>query len=462
MAWIHGGSLMFGSASYSIYDGVNLVSQSIAIGLPIVMVSFNYCLGLDGFLASSKIADELKQDGFAGNGNFGFTDQKVAMEWVQKYIAQFGGDPDNVTAVGQSAGGISIGHHMVANDPIKFHRAVCMSGLGSTLRPRTLQEHETLFNATCRHFSIDPRSSDALNQLRQVAQQVLADADNVIQNVNIGTGNPCDDGWFYARSPNDVSEAPTWLKSFLIGDVHDEGVVFIENLQKDTYDTVRSTMITHVLNETFVDTVRSTMITHVLNETFVDTVLKLYHIHAGVTGQDLINRVCNMGADAVFKIQNYQTALVNRRLQEEKTLVKYHVDQRSRLPNILLGKAYHGIDILYLFGNLKNNFNEDELAMALDFQSAWIQFINGQTPWQSDHTIWKIWGPNSLQRVETEREDEAIRRYSRFKCLLALGTADHLWDKYLEAMDFLLMKRDNAGTGGKRGINRAYGNDIIA
>ncbi|KAJ5677859.1 alpha/beta-hydrolase [Penicillium maclennaniae] len=349
------------------------------------------------------------------------------MEWVQRYIAQFGGDPDNVTAVGQSAGGISIGHHMVANDPMKFHRAVCMSGLGSTLRPRTLQEHEILFNATCRHFSIEPRSSDALNQLRRVDQQVLADADNVIQNVTVGTGNPCDDGWFYARSPNDVSKAPTWLKSFLIGDVHDEGVVFTENLQKDTYDTVRSTMITHVLNKTF-----------------VDKVLKLYHIHAGVTEKDLINRVCNMGADAVFKIQNYETTLVNRRLQEEKALVKYHFDQRSRLPNILHGKAYHGIDVLYLF---RKPFNKDELAMALDFQSAWIQFINGQTPWQSDHSIWKIWGPNSLARVETEREDEAIRRYSRFKGLLALGAADHLWDRYLDAMDFLLMKRDNVGKG---------------
>lgn len=419
MAWVHGGSLIFGSASYSIYDGVNLVSQSIAIGSPIIMVSFNYRLGLGGFLASSKIADELKQDGFAGNGNFGFTDQKVAMEWVQKYIAQFGGDPDNVTAVGQSAGGISIGHHMVANEPMKFNRAVCMSGLGSTLRPRTLQEHENLFDAACRHVSIDPRSSDVLDQLRGVDQQALADADNVIQKVTAGTGNPCDDGWFYARSPNDVTEAPNWLKSFLIGDVHDEGVVFVENLQYDTFDTVRSTMLAHVVNETF-----------------VDTVLDLYHIHAGVTGQDLIDRVCDMGADAVFKIQNYETALVNRRLQVEKTLVKYHFDQRSRLPNILQDKAYHGIDVLYLFGNLTNKFNEDELAMTLDFQSAWIHFVNGQTPWQSDYGIWKIWGPNSLERVEKERGDEAVRHYSRFKLLLALGTVDHLWERYLEAMDF--------------------------
>lgn len=424
MAWIHGGSLIFGSANYSIYDGVNLVSQSIAIRSPIVMVSFNYRLGLGGFLASSKIAEELKEDGFAGNGNFGFTDQKIAMDWIQKYISQFGGDPDNITAVGQSAGGISIGHHMVANNPMKFNRAVCMSGLGSTLRPRSLKEHEDLFNATCRHFSINPKSSDALDQLRKVDQQVLADADNAIQNVPAGTGNPCDDGWFYARSPNDVSKAPEWLKSLLIGDVHDEGVLFVVNLQHDTYDTVRSTLLARVSNEKF-----------------VDTVLDLYHVHAGVTGQDLIDRVCDMCADAVFKIQNYETAFLNRRLQEENSLVKYHFDQRSRLPNVLQGKSYHGIDVLYLFGNLENKLNEEELAMALDFQSAWIQFVNGQMPWQSEYGIWKIWGPDSREKVVNDRDDEAVRHYSRFKLLLAPGTIDHLWDKYLEAVDFMLMKR---------------------
>jgi carboxylesterase type B len=114
---------------------------------------------------------------------------------------------------------------MVANDPMKFNRAVYMSGLGSTLRTRSLKEHENLFEAICRHFTINPKTSDALDQLRKVDQQVLADADNAIQNVPAGTVNPCDDVWFYTRSPDDVSEAPKWLRSLLIGDVYDEGVL---------------------------------------------------------------------------------------------------------------------------------------------------------------------------------------------------------------------------------------------
>lgn len=427
LAYVHGGSLLFGSSNYGIYDAVNLVSHSVAIGLPIVCVTFNYRLGLGGFLASSMIAEELKQDGFEGNGNFGFTDQKVALEWVQRYIAEFGGDPDNVTAAGQSAGGVSIGHHMAANHPMKFHRAACMSGLGSTLRALSLEEHELLFDATCRYFSINPQAPDVLDQLRKIPEQVLADADHIIQGVTSGTGNPCLDGWFYAHDPLTLTEAPGWLKALLIGDVHDEGIIFIANLLHDTYDTVRRTLEDHIQDANF-----------------VDTVLSEYGITKDLSQRDLIKKVCILGAEACFKIQNYETALLNPRLEAENKLFKYHFDQQSHIHNVLEGKAYHGFEIIYLFGNLDNELTEEERAMARDFASAWIKFAYGQEPWQNGAALWKVWGPDSRQRLETEEEDESVRRYSRFKKVFALG-AGGLWRKYLLAIDDLLMKRENVG-----------------
>ncbi|KAJ5691181.1 hypothetical protein N7488_011916 [Penicillium malachiteum] len=427
--WIHGGSLLFGSANYGIYDTVNLASRSKAIGLPLVIVSINYRLGLGGFLAGSKIAAELKRDGFAGNGNFGFTDQKVALDWVQRYIFNFGGDPENVTVVGQSAGGVSIGHHMASNYPMKFHRAVCMSGLGMTLRAMPLDEHEALFRNTCRYFSIDPDASDALDQLRKVDQQALADADHIIQGVPSGTGNPCLDGWFYAHDPQELTEVPKWVKSLIIGDVHDEGVIFVMNLMKDTFDTVRNTLIGQVQDEKF-----------------VDTVLGEYGITSDLEPKELLNKVCGMAADAVFKMENYQAAIVNKRLRSQDVLFKYHFDQQSRLHNALEGMAYHGFDVLYLFRNLNNEFNEEERAMATDYQTAWIRFVYGLEPWKNevDASSWKIWGPDSNERVETEAQDEPVRCYSRFKRLEALG-AGGLWKKYLKGLDYLVMKRGNSG-----------------
>lgn len=406
---------------------MNLVSHSVAIGLPIVFVSFNYRLGLGGFLASSQIAEELKKDGFEGNGNFGFTDQKLAMDWVQKYILQFGGDADNITAAGQSAGGVSIGHHLAAKNPMKFHRAACMSGLGSTLRALSLEDHESLFDATCRYFSINPQVPDVVDQLRRVPEQVLADADHIIQGVPSGTGNPCLDGWFYAHDPQIMTEAPSWLRSLILGDVHDEGIIFAVNLAKDTYDSVRSTIQEHVQDENF-----------------VNTVLGEYGIAENLSKQDLIENVCNLGADACFKIQNYETALLNQRLQSDHALFKYHFDQRSRLNNVLKGKAYHGFEIVYLFGNMNHELNEQERAMGRDFASAWIKFTYGEAPWRSEATLWKVWGPDCRQRLETEEEDESVRHYTRFREILTMGGGG-MWKKYLTAVDYLLMKRANMG-----------------
>lgn len=427
--FIHGGSLLFGSANYGIYDTVNLASHSKSIGLPLVIVSLNYRLGLGGFLAGAKIGAELKEDGFAGNGNFGFTDQKVALDWVQRYIFNFGGDPDNVTVVGQSAGGVSIGHQMASNYPMKFHRAICMSGLGTTLRPMAMKDHEALFEDTCRYFSIDPHAPDALDELRKVDQQVLADSDHIIQGVPSGTGNPCLDGWYYAHDPQELTPAPAWLDSFLLGDVHDEGLIFFMNLMKDTYQTVRQTILDAVQDDSFVDAV--------FNE---------YGITPDLPQKEFLHKVCFMAADAVFTMENFKTANVNTRLRENGALFKYHFDQRSRLHNALEGTAYHGYDVLYLFRNLDNEFNEEEKAMASDLQTAWIRFAYGEAPWlkEGDASLWKIWGPDSQQRIETDAQDEPVRRYSRFRRLEALG-AGGLWEKYFKGLDSLVMKRGNAG-----------------
>ena len=214
-----------------------------------------------------------------------------------------------------------------------------------------------------------------------------------------GTGNPCLDGWFYAHDPQELTEAPSWVKSFMFGDVHDEGVIFILNLRNDTYDAVRATLMKHVQDRSFLNSV--------FNE---------YGIAPGLAQHELLKRVCTMAADAVFKIENYQTGIVNKRLRDEGALFKYHFDQRSRIHNALQGKSYHGFDVIYLFRNLDTELNEAERAMGSGLQTAWLRFVYGQAPWQkeTDTSLWKIWGPDCQEQIETEEQDERIRHYSRF------------------------------------------------
>ncbi|XBQ90660.1 hypothetical protein V6000_006214 [Aspergillus fumigatus] len=305
MVYVHGGSLLYRGANLPIFDAVNLVSQSIKMGTPIICVNFNYRVGLGGFLASKEIQRELREDGFQGCGNFGFTDQQVAFEWVQRYIDALGGDPNNVTAVGESAGGISISNQLAAASPPRFRRAACMSGLSVSIPRWTMEQHEALFEAVCRYFRIDSTRSDVLDHLGQIPQQMLADATPIIQGVLSGTGNPCLDGWFYKSDtdPREIQTAPSWLDALMLGDTYHEGIIFHSNILEDTFQSIRQTLAEYVGAE---------------DET--DQILAEYGISPDVPLGLLIKRVEHMRRDAVFKIPNYATALGNSHLADKRAL----------------------------------------------------------------------------------------------------------------------------------------------
>ncbi|KAH7882389.1 Alpha/Beta hydrolase protein [Phlebopus sp. FC_14] len=131
MVWVHGGG-NHGCGSSWVYDGGPLVRKSVRIGKPIVMVTFNYRLGLFGFAASPAIAEDNRAAGDEGVGNYGLRDQRRALEWIHKYIADFGGDPTNVTLFGSSSGAADIIGHLYSNanktKPL-FARAIVQSAI---------------------------------------------------------------------------------------------------------------------------------------------------------------------------------------------------------------------------------------------------------------------------------------------------------------------------------------------
>ncbi|KAF9886874.1 hypothetical protein FE257_010997 [Aspergillus nanangensis] len=425
--YVHGGSLLYGGANLPIFDGVNLVSHSMQIGMPIVYVNFNYRVGLGGFLASEAIKQELQQDGHQGCGNFGFTDQKIAFDWVQRYIPSLGGDSDQVAAVGESAGGISISNQMAAADPPRFHRAVCMSGLSVSIPAWTMAQHEQLFQAVCDYFAIGPLRANVLELLRQIPQQQLANATSAIQGVLSGTGNPCLDGWFYESDPREIRSPPEWIRSCMLGDTYHEGVIFHLNLLEDDFASLRTILLDHIQNE---------------EET--DLILTQYGISSNLAQQLFLERVEHMCGDVIFKIPNYITSLASERLRRQNALFRYHFDQRSRLENPLKGTAYHAHELLYLFGNLDNKLSEEEVGMARDFASAWIRFSYGQPPWAASEHEWKVWGPESSQSVKNEGDDEEARCYTRIQHLIRLGKGT-TWTKWLMGVDALVNKRMNLG-----------------
>ncbi len=121
MFWIHGGGDTEGAGSYEMYDGTGLVSAK-----KVVVVTINYRLGFFGFLALPELA---KEDPHQSTGNYGVLDQIAALKWVRENISNFGGNPNQITIFGESAGGVSVCNLLVT--PLAaglFQRGIIESG----------------------------------------------------------------------------------------------------------------------------------------------------------------------------------------------------------------------------------------------------------------------------------------------------------------------------------------------
>lgn len=134
MFWIHGGGYTGGSGSYEVYDGSRLAADR-----DVAVVTLHYRLGPLGFLALPGLAEE---DPNGYTGNYGLMDTIRGLEWVRDNIEGFGGDPENVTIFGQSAGGVSVCSLLVSPPAAGlFHRAVIQSG-GCDLASDLEKQHE--------------------------------------------------------------------------------------------------------------------------------------------------------------------------------------------------------------------------------------------------------------------------------------------------------------------------------
>ncbi len=130
--WIYGGGFTSGGTSLPLYDGSALAARGI------IVVSVNYRVGIYGFLAHPELTKE------AGtSGNYGLLDQIAGLQWVQRNIGAFWGDPGRVTIMGQSAGAASV-HALIASPQAKglFHQAIAQSGSGMGRNWPTLAEGE--------------------------------------------------------------------------------------------------------------------------------------------------------------------------------------------------------------------------------------------------------------------------------------------------------------------------------
>ena len=181
MVWIYGGGFMGGSSASPNTSGTQFAKQGV------ILVSFNYRVGRFGFFAFPALSQERPDE---TKGNYAYMDQIAALQWVQRNIAAFGGNPNNVTIFGFSAGGVSV-HSMLASPLARglFHKAIAQSGgsRDSVLTARPLRADgvdpnypvsaETIGMNFAKSMGIEGTDQAALARLRALsADQVLRGA----------------------------------------------------------------------------------------------------------------------------------------------------------------------------------------------------------------------------------------------------------------------------------------------
>ncbi len=201
MVWIYGGGFVNGGASPAVYDGSQFAKQGV------ILVSFNYRVGRFGFFAFPALTKEAKANK-EPLGNYTYMDEIAALKWVQDNIKAFGGDPDNVTVFGESAGGASV-LALLASPAARglFAKAICEFGGGrgnllggrplSTPGPNGQPSAEQVGVKLAESLGIDGTGPAALEHLRAVSAEKITNGLNMATMGQAGgtyVGGPILDG----------------------------------------------------------------------------------------------------------------------------------------------------------------------------------------------------------------------------------------------------------------------------
>ena len=195
MFWIHGGSNTGGSGGGWLYNGGTLVNHGV------VLVTINYRLGVFGFLAHPALTRESE---FHASGDYGLMDQILALQWVHDNIARFGGDPNDITAFGQSAGSMDLSLLTASRARGMFQKAIEESG--ALIELPTLADAER--GGVALAAALDaPSGDEAIAYLRKIPAHALIARIGALPGAKRPSLWPDLDGWVLTDSPAKVYPA---------------------------------------------------------------------------------------------------------------------------------------------------------------------------------------------------------------------------------------------------------------
>lgn len=383
MVWIYGGAFRFGEGSNPGYDGVNLANHGV------ILVTINYRVGPLGFLAHPLLS---KEDEHNSSGNYGLLDQIAALQWVQKNIAAFGGDPSRVTIFGQSAGATSVLWLMAS--PLTtglFQRAIAESAY----------EGATFSHLRENKYGNEPREKMGEQMAKDIGCDTAADpiacmrsksAEEILEKGTPPTDvfaeaayryEPCVDGWVIPDLPLNIFEAGKQQDVPLImGSMADEGSLFLL-LAKPSVDSYKA-----YVGYAFGDKAQQVLAMYPAGDD-----------DEAAASQRQVTTFCTF----TCPVRAYANTMAN----VKSPVYLYHFTRVP--PGAKMLGAFHAMDINYVFSNfipilspLKADkyFDDTDRALSEAIMSYWANFAAAGDPNKEGLANWPVYDASTGQYLD--------------------------------------------------------------
>jgi para-nitrobenzyl esterase len=345
MVWIHGGGNKNGYAHEPNYLGHNLAKHGV------VIVSINYRLGALGFMAHPALTAESDRK---VSGNYGLLDQIAALEWVRDNVEAFGGDPDQVTVFGESAGGANIGT-LIASPLAKglFRRAIIQSGGYSFYNTATVSD-EAVFGVELMSALGVRDSPGQLEEMRALSwQEIVAAAKRLAPST---FPRAVVDRWLLPKPPADIFGAQEQNPAeIVIGSNANEWLMYLEQ-------PVGEKQLHAALNQSIREGHRAEM---------------LAALNKAVSG-DAAAKLDLLAGGAYFHCPSLAIAEAQREVTDRVFVYRFS-RVRPEGEKIL---AYHGAEIPYMFDTADYWLPADRVDWALTdaMVAYWTQFAKTGDP----------------------------------------------------------------------------------
>ncbi len=369
MVWFHGGGYAASSASWPMFDGVNLASKH-----DVVLVTLNHRLNVFGYLYLAELGGEK----YAKSSNVGMLDLIASLEWVRDNISNFGGDPGNVTIFGQSGGGGKVSTLLAMPDAKGlFHRGIAMSGSAVRAIPA-----ERATQAAAAYMQQLGLKSGQVDELQKLPTGKLVDAMRGMRMFQLG---PVVDGKSLPRHPFDPA-APEISADvpLMIGSLETE-VTWSNTIKLDPLDDA-------ALHNRVRDTVK-------VDDAAVDKLIEVYK-----KGRPKASNL-DLALIIATDFSNFRTGTdveADRKAMQKAPVYKYYFQWYSPVRGGKL-RAFHTLDIPFAFDSVElaptmvGNGPEAQ-PLANKVSGAYVAFARSGNP---NHKGIPNWAPFTVDQRAT-------------------------------------------------------------